>query len=165
MEYFRFISRFLAQITRLLIFSECFSSFLPRGCQPTEKLPVLSALPVDRPFLSGTLPSQLASPLLVPSPKKYLFVIKRNINPSAVCLRLPASMKIHSAFHVSMILTVLSSPLSPPAVPPSPPQITDDHPAFTVRRIMDVRVLLKTLLRDFYVAQPEKPGRAPRGAR
>ncbi|KAI3371553.1 hypothetical protein L3Q82_023587 [Scortum barcoo] len=72
---------------------------------------------------------------------RYLgpFIIQEIINPSAVRLKLPSSMRIHPTFHVSQIKPVVTSALSPPPDPPPPARIIDDHPAFTVRRLLDVR--------------------------
>ena len=49
------------------------------------------------------------------------FEIVKIINPSAVKLKLPDSMKVHPTFHVSLLKPVASSDLSPPAVAPPPP--------------------------------------------
>uniref|UniRef100_A0A3Q2VMJ8 Integrase catalytic domain-containing protein n=1 Tax=Haplochromis burtoni TaxID=8153 RepID=A0A3Q2VMJ8_HAPBU len=67
------------------------------------------------------------------------FVIDRLIGPAAVRLTLPASLRIHPVFHVSQVKPVLSSPLCPPSDPPPPARLVDGHPAFSVRRILDVR--------------------------
>uniref|UniRef100_A0A3P8NIY2 Gypsy retrotransposon integrase-like protein 1 n=2 Tax=Astatotilapia calliptera TaxID=8154 RepID=A0A3P8NIY2_ASTCA len=67
------------------------------------------------------------------------FVIDKLIGPAAVRLTLPASLRIHPVFHVSQVKPVLSSPLCPPSDPPPPARLVDGHPAFSVRRILDVR--------------------------
>lgn len=61
--------------------------------------------------------------------------IESIVNPCAVHLKLPASLHIHSTFHVSQLKPVFTSPLSPPAPAPPSPRI-DNHPAYTVRRLL-----------------------------
>ncbi|XP_045930931.1 uncharacterized protein LOC123986617 [Micropterus dolomieu] len=65
------------------------------------------------------------------------FTIERIINPSAVRLNLPRSMRIHPTFNVSQLKPVISSPLCPPSRPPPPARLID-HPAYLVRRLLDV---------------------------
>ena len=67
------------------------------------------------------------------------YVIDRVINPCVMKLKLPPLLNIHPAFHVSLLKTVSTSPLSPPAEPPPPTRSIDNHPADTVREILDVR--------------------------
>lgn len=67
------------------------------------------------------------------------FPISKIINPAAVRLRLPRSMKVHPTYHVSKVKPARSSPLVPPSRPPPPPRIVDGAPAFSVKRLLAVR--------------------------
>ncbi|XP_061651302.1 uncharacterized protein LOC133487966 [Phyllopteryx taeniolatus] len=114
------------------------------------------------------------------------------INPTSVQLKLPQSVKINPTLHVSLLKPVSTCALNPLAKPPPPHRVIDDHPAFTMLRILDVRprgrgfqylvdwegygpeerswisrklILDPTILDDFYAAHPGKPGRTPGGVR
>lgn len=118
------------------------------------------------------------------------FVIESVLSPVTVRLKLPPSMRIHPTFHVSKIKPVKTSSLCPPAKPPPPARLVDNYPAYTVRRILDVRrrgrglqylvdwegygpeerswvprrfILDATLISKFYKDNPRKRPRSPGG--
>ena len=59
-----------------------------------------------------------------------LFEIESIINPCAVRLKLPPSLRVHPTFHISQVKPVSTSPLSPTVPPPPPPRVIDNHPAW-----------------------------------
>uniref|UniRef100_A0A8C7YDJ1 Uncharacterized protein n=1 Tax=Oryzias sinensis TaxID=183150 RepID=A0A8C7YDJ1_9TELE len=67
------------------------------------------------------------------------FPITKIINPAAVRLRLPRSLRTHPTFHVSKVKPVVDSPLVPPSEPPPPPRMVGGCPEYTVRKILAVR--------------------------
>uniref|UniRef100_A0A3P9LJV0 Integrase catalytic domain-containing protein n=1 Tax=Oryzias latipes TaxID=8090 RepID=A0A3P9LJV0_ORYLA len=140
---------------------------------------------------SKNIPLQSTSRKLAP---RFIgpYVIDRIVNPSCVCLRLPAALKVHPTFHVSHLKPVLDSPLCPPSVSPPPTRIIDGAPAFTVSRILDIRrrgrghqylvdwegygpderswvsrslILNPFLITDFYRAHPDRHPGPPGGGR
>ena len=153
-----------------------------------HRIPAPNYRPGQRVWLSTRdLPLQVDSRKLAP---RYVgpFEVEKVINQSAVRLKLPASLRVHPTFHVSLLKPVATSPLSPPAEPPPPPLLIDGHPAYTVRKILDVRrrgrgyqflvdwegygpedrswisrslILNPSLLTDFYSEFPRKPQVVP----
>ena len=120
------------------------------------------------------------------------FTILRIISPTAVRLKLPATMRrVHPTFHVSHIKSTVTHALCPiPALPPAP-RIIDGGETFTVKELMDCRrrgrglrylvdwegygpeerswtparlILDKELINDFHKTHPVPPVKMPRGA-
>ncbi|KAI3351468.1 hypothetical protein L3Q82_020314, partial [Scortum barcoo] len=101
-----------------------------RGCQPSIAL----KLPLTGSAKGCGSPHKTYRYLRVESKKlapKFIgpFLIQRIINPVAIRLKLPRSMRVHPTFHVSRIKPVCESPLCPPTPPPPPPRIIDGGPA------------------------------------
>ena len=76
-------------------------------------------------LLARNLPIHTESRKLSP---RYVgpYTIESIVNPAAVRLSLPASLRVHPVFHVSQVKPVLSSPLVPPAPAPPPPRVLED---------------------------------------
>ena len=84
------------------------------------------------------LPLRVESRKLSP---RYIgpFKIVKVVNPVAVRLKLPRTLRVHPTFHVSQLKPVFSSSLVPPAASPPSPRILDGHPVYTVRRLLKMR--------------------------
>ena len=139
-------------------------------------------------LLAKNLPLPATNRKLAP---RYVgpYVIRDVLNPAAVRLCLPASLKIHPVFHVSQLKPVASSPLSPPALAPPPPRVLKGGDmVWEVNEILAVRrrgrgfqflvdwvgygpedrcwvprsyLADPALLRDFYRRNPRAVGRSP----
>ncbi|XP_061760153.1 uncharacterized protein LOC133554902 [Nerophis ophidion] len=117
------------------------------------------------------------------------YTVKSKINPAAVQLDLPHSMRSHPVFHVSQVKPVVNSPLSAPTPAPPPPRVLEDgDQVWTVKEILKVRrqgrgwvylvdwegygpedrswvpasyIADPSLIKDFYRAHPEAPRSSP----
>ena len=99
------------------------------GYQPGQKVWLL-ARDLHIPFYSRKLAPRFVGP----------YVIEKVINPSALPLQLPPSLKVHPVFHVSQVKPVATSALSPPAPTPPPPQVLEGGDlVWEVSRILAVR--------------------------
>ena len=67
------------------------------------------------------------------------YTILKVVNPVAMRLRLPTTMRIHPTFHVSKLKPVRTSPLVPASKPPPPPRVVDGETVYSVRKILDSR--------------------------
>ena len=68
------------------------------------------------------------------------YKIAKIINPVAVRLALPPSLKVYPVFHVSQIKPVETCPLSqPPPAPPPPRTLDGGDLVWEVNKILDVR--------------------------
>lgn len=140
--------------------------------------------PGQRVWLSAKdLPLQVESRKLAP---RFVgpFPISRIINPAAVRLRLPRSLRVHPTFHVSKIKPAKESAMVPNPKPPPPPRMVEGGPVYTVRKLLAVRkrgrgrqflvdwegygpeerqwvsssfIVDPDLIRDFYRAHPDIP--------
>ena len=90
-------------------------------------------------LLAKDLPLPTLSRKLAP---RYVgpYAIERVINPSALRLQLPPSLKVHPVFHVSQVKPVAISALSPHAPTPPPPRTLESGDlVWEVSRILAIR--------------------------
>jgi len=73
------------------------------------------------------------------------FRILQKVSSHAYKLDLPASMKIHPVFHVSLLEPTTTDPLPGQIQPPLPPVIVDNEPEWEVDEIVDSRLRGRTL--------------------
>lgn len=73
------------------------------------------------------------------------FKILKKINPVSYRLQLPRAMRINPTFHVSRLRPVVTSLLAPATKPPPPPRIIEGEPVFTVNRLLDSRLVQRSL--------------------
>ncbi|XP_072130902.1 vitellogenin-like [Mobula birostris] len=128
---FRPISAGATRSGRMLARSR--STDLNRSIADRYQVPAPNYQPGQKVWLaSRDIPLKTESKKLTP---RYIgpFEIESIINPSAVKLKLPRTMRIHPMFHISQLKPVSVSPLCPHAEPPPPARVIDDHPTYTVR--------------------------------
>uniref|UniRef100_A0A8C6PAB7 Gypsy retrotransposon integrase-like protein 1 n=3 Tax=Nothobranchius TaxID=28779 RepID=A0A8C6PAB7_NOTFU len=67
------------------------------------------------------------------------YSVSRVINPVAVRLDLPRSLRIHPVFHVSKLKPFVTSPLHPPPAAPPAPRLVEGGPVFKVNKLLASR--------------------------
>ena len=73
------------------------------------------------------------------------FRITNKVSSHIYKLELPASMKVHPVFHVSLLESAALNPLLGQLQPPLPPEIIDEEPECEVDEIVDSKFVGKTL--------------------
>lgn len=160
-----------------------------KGAADRRRRPAPAYRPGEKVWLSTRdLPLHVVSRKLAP---RFVgpFAVSKVINPVAVRLRLPRSLKVHPTFHVSKLKPVKESSMVPATQPPPLPRMIDGGPVYTVKRLLAVRnrgrgkqflvdwegygpeerswvpssfIMDPTLITDFYDHHPQVPG--PSGA-
>jgi hypothetical protein len=68
------------------------------------------------------------------------FLVTEVISPHAYCLDLPASMKTHNVFHVSLLNLIATNPMPGQHALPPPPVVVDKEDKYLVEKILNSRV-------------------------
>lgn len=106
-----------------------------------RRTPAPTLRPGQKVWLSSKdLPLKVESKKLAP---RFIgpFKVIRKVNPVSYLLLLPKSLRVNPTFHVSRLKPVKYSPLFPATRPPPAPRIIDGQPAYTVRRLLDSRLV------------------------
>ena len=73
------------------------------------------------------------------------FRITKKVSSHAYKLELPASMNVHTVFHISLLEPAVSDPLPGQLQPPPPLVIIDKEPEWEVDEIVDSKFVVKTV--------------------